>query len=97
MAPNDRVPGSPTEFPDDLTSDRTRRFQLWRAMTDLAAAQSDGKLTDDQARLLESLADSLQRLATQLSQIAELGQQCIQVLDSERAARKPLTGGASEG
>ena len=97
MAPHDRVPRSPTEHPDDLTADRLRRFQLWRAMTDLAAAQTDGRLTEEQARLLESLADTLQQLSTQLSQLAELGQQCIQVLDPERNARKPLRGNANEG
>ena len=86
MTPNDRALDVDAEHPDGLTSAQLRRFRLWRAMSALAQAQADGKLTADQVRLLESLADSLQQLAGQLSQLAELGQQCVQLLDADREA-----------
>ena len=86
MTPNDRALDPDGEHPDGLTPAQRRRFQLWRAVSALAQAQADGKLTADQARLLESLADSLQQLAGQLSQLAELGQRCVQLLDAERDA-----------
>jgi hypothetical protein len=81
MTPNDQVPGLHPEHPDGLTPAQLRRFQLWRAMADLAKAQADGRLTAEQARMLESLADSLQQLAAQLGELAQLGQQCVQLLD----------------
>jgi hypothetical protein len=96
MAPNERSPGSPTEYPGELTAEQVRRFQLWRAMTELAKAQADGQLTAEQTRLLESLADNLQQLAGQLRQIAELGQQCITLLDTGLVHQDPLPGGPPE-
>ena len=84
MTPNDRALDVDGEHPDGLTSAQLRRFQLWRAMAGLAQAQADGRLTAEQVRLLESLADSLQQLAGQLSQLAELGQQCVELLDADR-------------
>jgi hypothetical protein len=84
MTPNDRALDVNAEHPDGLTPAQLRRFQLWRAMSALALAQAGGRLTADQVRLLESLADSLQQLAGQLSQLAELGQQCVQLLDADR-------------
>ena len=86
MTPNDRVLDLDPEHPDGLTPSQLRRFQLWRAMSALAQAQADGRLTAEQVRLLESLSDSLQQLAGQLSQLAELGQQCVQLLDAGRAS-----------
>jgi hypothetical protein len=67
---------------DSLSPDQARRFQLWRAMSDLSKAQADGRLSPEQARLLEALADSLQQLATQLNQLAALGQQYVQALNA---------------
>jgi hypothetical protein len=77
---------SSASYPDELTPATVRRLQLWRAMTDLSKAQADGRLSVEQARLLEALADNLQQLATQLTQLAELGRQYAQALD-------PLLGG----
>jgi hypothetical protein len=71
---------------DELTPAQARRFQLWRAMTDLAKAQEDGRLTPDQVRLLEGLADSLQQLASQMSRLAELGEQYAALLEVPRPA-----------
>jgi hypothetical protein len=70
---------------DALTPAQARRFQLWRAMAELAKAQEDGRLSPEQARLLGALADNLQQLATQLHELAALGQQCAQMLDADRA------------
>ena len=67
---------------DELTPAQARRFQLWRAMTDLAQAQEDGRLTPEQVRLLEGLADSLQQLASQMTRLAELGEQYAALLES---------------
>ena len=89
MAPDDRAFDVEPQHPDGLTPAQLRRFELWRAMSALAHAQADGKLTAEQARLLESLADNLQQLAGQLSQLAELGQQCVQLIDAGRAAPGP--------
>lgn len=89
MAPDDRAFDVGPQHPDGLTAAQLRRFELWRAMSALAQAQADGKLTAEQARLLESLADNLQQLAGQLSQLAELGQQCVQLIDASRAAPGP--------
>ena len=55
-------------------------------MAGLARARAGGKLSAEQVRLLESLADSLQQLAGQLSLLAELGEQCVQLLDAGRAS-----------
>jgi hypothetical protein len=71
---------------DELTPAQARRFQLWRAMTDLAKAEEDGRLTVDQVRLLEGLADSLQQLANQMTHLAELGEQVANLLDAPRPA-----------
>ena len=71
---------------DELTPAQARRFQLWRAMTDLAKAQEDGRLTSDQVRLLEGLADSLQQLASQMTRLAELGEQYATLLESPSPA-----------
>jgi hypothetical protein len=71
---------------DELTPAQARRFQLWRAMTDLAKAQEDGRLTSDQVRLLEGLADSLQQLASQMTRLAELGEQYAALLESPSPA-----------
>ena len=86
MAPNDRTRDVDPAQPDGLTPDQLRRFQLWRAMAGLARAQAGGKLTAEQVGLLESLADSLRQLAGQLSVLAELGQQCVQLLDAGHAS-----------
>ena len=86
MTPDDRLLDVDAEHPDGLSMAQLRRFQLWRSMSTLAKAQADGRLTAEQARLLESLADSLQQLAGQLSLLAELGQQAVQLLDASRAA-----------
>jgi hypothetical protein len=66
---------------DEMTPAQSRRLQLWRAMTDLARAQDDGRLTREQVRLLEGLADSLQKLAGQLTLLANLSEQCVTLLD----------------
>jgi hypothetical protein len=71
---------------DELTPAQARHFQLWRAMTDLAQAQADGRLTSDQVRLLEGLADSLQQLASQMTRLAELGEQYAALLESPSPA-----------
>ena len=89
MTPNDRARNVDSEHPDGLSPELLRRFELWRALAALAQAQADGKLTAEQARLLESLADRLQQLAGQLSQLAELGQRCVNLLDAGRAAPGP--------
>lgn len=67
------------------TPEQLRRLQLWRAMADLAKAQPDGRLTEEQARLFAALADNLQRLAAQLHQLSELGQACARRLDPDPA------------
>jgi hypothetical protein len=74
---------------DELTPAQARRFQLWRAMTDLAKAQEDGRLTADQVRLLEGLAESLQQLASQMKHLAALGEQYANLLDASRPASDP--------
>jgi len=71
---------------DELTPAQTRRFQLWRALTDLAKAQEDGRLTVDQIRLIEGLADSLQQLANQMTHLADLSEQYAKLLDAPRPA-----------
>ena len=55
-------------------------------MAGLAQARASGRLSAEQVRLLESLADSLQQLARQLSLLAELGEQCVRLLDDGRAS-----------
>ena len=92
MSSSDR---SPASYPDELTPATVRRFELWRAMTDLSKAQADGRLSPEQARLLESLADNLQQLAQQLGELARLGQQHARLLDAPRAG--PGNTLASEG
>jgi hypothetical protein len=92
MTPDDRPPALPLQQFDGLTPTQVRRFQLWRAMADLAKAQEDGRLSPEQARLLGALADNLQQLATQLQQLASLGQQCAQLVESSRA----VTGSAPD-
>jgi hypothetical protein len=85
MAPDDRTLELPLQQLDGLTPTQVRRFQLWRAMADLAKAQADGRLSPEQTRLLGALADNLQQLAAQLNQLTALGQQCAQLLESSRA------------
>ena len=86
MTPDDRSLALPLQQLDGLTPSQVRRFQLWRAMADLAKAQEDGRLSPEQTRLLGALADNLQQLATQLTQLAALGQQCAQLLEAGQAA-----------
>ncbi len=86
MTPDDRSLALPLQQLDGLTPPQVRRFQLWRAMADLTKAQEDGRLSPEQTRLLGALADNLQQLATQLNQLAALGQQCAQLLESSHAA-----------
>ena len=74
---------------DEMTPAQARRFQLWRAMTDLAKAQEDGRLTPEQVRLLEGLADSLQKLAGQLTLLANLSEQYVKLLETPRPAANP--------
>ena len=74
---------------DDLTPAQTRRFQLWRALTDLAKAQEDGRLTPEQVTLLEGLADNLHQLAGQLTQLAQLGEQYVNLLEATHPALDP--------
>ena len=45
--------------------------------------------TGEQVRLLESLAENHQQLAGQLRQLAELGQQCAQLLDPGHTPAAP--------
>lgn len=71
-----------TSYPDDLTPAAMHRLHLWRALTDLSKAQEDGRLSTDQARLLEALADNLQQLAGHLTRLADLGKQYTQALDA---------------
>ena len=85
MAPDERQHELPLQQLDGLTPSQVRRFQLWRAMADLAKAQEDGRLSPEQTRLLGALADNLQQLATQLKQLAALGQECAQLLETGRA------------
>ena len=66
---------------DEMTPAQARRFQLWRAMADLARARADGRLTPEQVWLLEGLADSLQKLAGQLTLLAHLSEQYVTLLD----------------
>src|SRR5215218_11055633 len=70
MTPDDRTLELPLQQLDGLTPAQARRFQLWRAMADLAKAQEDGRLSPEQARLLGTLADNLRQLSAQLSQLA---------------------------
>ncbi|MFN8635142.1 MAG: hypothetical protein U0893_14915 [Chloroflexota bacterium] len=79
---DDRSSQSPVDRLDTLSPDQLRRFQLWRAVSSLAQAQPDGRLTADQARLLEALADNLQQLSEQLTRLAALGEQ-LRVASSE--------------
>ena len=62
----------------------------------LARAQAGGKLTAEQVRLLELLADSLRQLAGQLSLLAELGQQCVELLDAGHASPGLAPGPAAD-
>ena len=78
---------SPASYPDELNPATLRRFQLWRAMSDLSKAQADGRLSAEQARVLEGLADNLQQLATHLAQLADLGRQYAQALEPMLDAR----------
>ncbi len=89
MTLDERSRDLPLQHLDALTSAQVRRFQLWRAMADLAKAQKNGRLSPEQTRLLGTLADNLQQLADQLSQLAALGQQCSQLLESSRAMSGP--------
>jgi hypothetical protein len=86
MTPNDRLPGLD---PDLLTPEQARRLTMWRALTDLSRAQADGRLTLEQTRLLESLAESLRRLASQMTQLAHLGRQFADLLEAEQSAAGP--------
>jgi hypothetical protein len=88
MTPNDRLPGLD---PDMLTPEQARRLSLWRALTDLSRAQADGRLTPEQTRLLESLAESLQQLAAQMTQLADLGKRYADALQ----AGQPVAGSGS--
>ncbi|MGE3909591.1 MAG: hypothetical protein AB7K36_09580, partial [Chloroflexota bacterium] len=72
---------SPPVHPDHLTPAAARRFALWRAMADLSRAKAEGRLSPEQVRLLESLADNLQHLSQQLSQLADLASQYTRALD----------------
>jgi hypothetical protein len=72
---------TPASHPDELTPATLRRLRLWRAMSDLSKAQADGRLSAEQTQLIESLADSLQQLATHLSQLADLGKQYVEALE----------------
>jgi hypothetical protein len=85
MTPDDRTLELPLQQLDGLTPTQARRFQLWRAMADLAKAQEDGRLSPEQTRLLGALADNLQQLSAHLSQLAALGQQCAQIVESSRS------------
>jgi hypothetical protein len=89
MMPDDRAPDLPETPPDALSPAQARRFKLWRAMSDLANAQADGRLTPEQVRVLEALAENLQDLAGRLSQLAELGQQYAQMLEAGRTSQAP--------
>lgn len=84
MTPDERAFDLPDTPPDVLSPDQERRFRLWRAMADLPRAQADGRLSPEQAGLLEALAANLQDLAARLSQLAALGQQYAQVLEAGR-------------
>jgi hypothetical protein len=86
MTLDDQSPELPLEHLDALSPAQVRRFQLWRAMADLSKAQADGRLSPEQVKLLAGLADTLQQLATQLGQLAELGQQYAQLLGAGSAA-----------
>ena len=85
MAPDDRSLELPLQQLDGLTPTQVRRFQLWRGMADLTKAHDDGRLSPEQTRLLGALAENLQQLAAQLNQLAALGQQCAQIIESSRA------------
>ena len=69
---------------DALTPDQARRFQLWRAVTELSQAQADGHLSTEQVELLDGLAESLRTLADRLSELAGLSQELL-----ERSRRTP--------
>jgi hypothetical protein len=84
MTPDERAFDLPDTPPDELSPGQARRFRLWRAMADLSHAQADGRLSPEQARLLEVLAASLQALSTRLSQLAVLGQQYAQAMEAGR-------------
>lgn len=79
MSLSERTPAS---YPDELTPATLRRFQLWRAMSDLSKAQADGRLSPEQAELLEGLADNLQKLAAHLTELADLGRQYAGALET---------------
>jgi hypothetical protein len=92
MTPDDRSSEQPLADLDALRPDQARRYQLWRAMADLSRAHEHGQLSPEQVRLLGSLAESLQRLSAQLTQLAELGQQAVQLLAPDRADARPAAG-----
>jgi hypothetical protein len=66
---------------DEMSPAQARRFELWRALNDLARAHDEGRLTPEQVDLFRSLVDSLQQLADQLSLLAELGLAWARILD----------------
>lgn len=74
---------------DELTPAQVRRYELWRALNDLATAQEDGRLTPHQAELIRTLAENMELLAGQLHQVVELGQSCVRLLDQLAALSAP--------
>jgi hypothetical protein len=82
MMPDEQAFDLPDPSPDALSTGQARRLRLWRAMADLSNAQADGRLSPEQARLLEALAANLHALSARLSQLAALGQQYAQVLEA---------------
>ncbi|MFN8526966.1 MAG: hypothetical protein U0821_28000 [Chloroflexota bacterium] len=74
---------------DELTPQQRWRFQLWRAVQQMASAQPDGKLTDRQAELLYSLAERLRELSAAMERLAEAGEEYVELAQTirERAAR----------
>jgi hypothetical protein len=86
MSLNDFSSAKQPAFPDEPSADQRRRFELWRAMSGLSKAQANGALTADQARLIEGLADTLQRLAAQMTELAQLGHRYVELLEAHQQA-----------
>ena len=62
---------------DDLTPDQARRFQLWRALTEIERARAAGHVTTEQVALLDDLADNLRTLAGQLGELADRSRELL--------------------
>lgn len=82
MTPNDEPDAGQPAFPDELSPEQRRRYELWRALAGLSKAQAAGGLSAEQALIVEQLADNLRRLAAQMAELSELGRRYVELLEA---------------